>query len=97
MAKARIDLNYKNISSEILKSAAMEQECRKVADQIRSRAGSGYTVESGKHRMRAFANVGDPSEDGIRRESETGNLARALTSMGVTPRYGKRPRTSPSK
>jgi hypothetical protein len=97
MANTKIDLNYKNISNEILKSSAMEQECRKIAEQIRSRAGSGYEVTSGKHRLRAFANVGDPTDGGIRRESETGNLARALSSLGVTPRYGKRPRTNPAK
>lgn len=68
----------------------MEQECRKVAEQIRSRAGSGYEVTSGQHRLRAFANVGDPSDGGMRREANTGNLARALSSMGVVPRHGKR-------
>ena len=97
MARAKIDLDEKNVMNEILKSAAMEQECRKIAEQIRSRAGSGYEVTTGKHRKRAFATVGDPSDDGFRREAETGNLARALTSMGVKPRYGKRPRTTPKK
>lgn len=90
MVKPRIVLNRKNVSSEILKSDAIESECRKVANEIRSRAGSGYEVTSGKHNLRAFANVGDPSDGGVRREANTGNLARALSSMGVIPRHGKR-------
>lgn len=90
MAKAKIVLNRKNVSSEILKSDALEQECRKVAEQIRSRAGSGYEVTSGKHNLRAFANVGDPSDGAMEKEANTGNLARALSSMGVAPRYGKK-------
>ena len=90
MAKAKIVLNRKNVSSEILKSDAMEQECRKVADEIRSRAGSGYEVTSGKHNLRAFANVGDPSDGALVREANNGHLARALSSMGVAPRYGKK-------
>jgi hypothetical protein len=90
MANVRVVLNRKNVSSEILKSDEMERECRKVADQIRARAGSGYEVTSGKHRLRAFANVGDPTDGAIQREASTGNLARALSSMGVIPRHGKR-------
>lgn len=90
MAKAKIVLHRKNVSSEILKSDEMEQECRKVADEIRSRAGTGYEVTSGKHNLRSFANVGDPSDGGLAREANTGNLARALSSMGVVPRFGKK-------
>jgi hypothetical protein len=97
MAKTKLKLNEKNVSTEILKSAAMQQECVKVANQIRSRAGSEYLVTSGRHRFRAYANVGDPTDGSMFREAQTGELARALASMGVKPRYGKKPRTNPKK
>jgi len=86
----KIVLNRKAVSSEILKSDGIEQECRRVANENRSRAGAGYEVTSGKHNLRAYANVGDPTDGAVRREANSGNLARALSSMGVVPRYGKR-------
>lgn len=86
----KIVLNRANVSSEILKSDAMEKACRDVANEIKSRAGSKYQVESGMHSKRAYANVGDPTDGAIYREAETGTLARILTQMGVSPRTGRK-------
>lgn len=89
MAK-KVELNRSEVSKQLLKSAEIQAEVSRVADQIAIAAGSQFFVMDNMHRFRFTSTVIDPSADAIHREAREGNLTRALSSMGVERRFGKR-------
>ena len=90
MAKPRVKLDRSQVSKQLLKSDEIRNYVNKVADQVAINAGPEFYVMEEMHRFRFAATVIDPSEDALRREADEGNLTRALSSMGVQRRYGKK-------
>ena len=90
MAKPKIVLDKSAINKQLLKSPEIQAEVNRVADQVAIAAGPEFHVMENMHRFRFSATVIDPSEDALHREASEGNLTRALSSMGVERRFGKR-------
>jgi hypothetical protein len=90
MAKYKVKLHRDEISKQLLKSDEVRNFVNKVADQVAISAGPEFYVMEEMHRLRFVATVIDPSEDALRREADEGNLTRALSSMGVQRRFGKK-------
>lgn len=53
MSKTKIKLVQANVSSELLKGEEVKEYCEKVADDVASKAGTGYETSTftGKHRI----------------------------------------------
>lgn len=90
MAKPKVVLDRAAVSKQLLKSDEVKAFVNKVADEVASAAGPQFYVMENMHRFRFSATVIDPSEGALRREAREGNLTRALASMGVERRFGKR-------
>ncbi len=90
MAKPRIVLDKSAINKQLLKSEETKALVNQIADEVAMAAGPQFYVMENMHRFRFSATVIDPSADALRREATEGNLTRALSSMGVERRFGKR-------
>lgn len=90
MAKPKIVLDKSAINKQLLKSEETKALVNQIADEVAMAAGPQFYVMENMHRFRFSATVIDPSEDALRREASEGNLTRALSSMGVERRFGKR-------
>lgn len=90
MAKRKLEIDRAEISKQLLKSSEIQAVVNRVADQVAVAAGDKFYVMEAMHRFRFTATVIDPSPDAMRREAEEGNLTRALSSMGVQRRFGKK-------
>ena len=84
MAKARISLKLDKAGiSNLLHSQEMLDATVEVGEMVASRAGIGYEVvpQPARRASRAMSNVIDPEPGALSREAQTGNLARAVSSM----------------
>ena len=90
MAKPKVVIDRSAISKQLLKSDEVKAVVNQVADEVAGLAGPQFYVMENMHRFRFSATVIDPSDDALRREASEGNLTRALSSMGVERRFGKR-------
>jgi len=90
MARPKIVLDKSAINKQLLKSDEIKAVVNQLADELAMSAGPQFYVMENMHRFRFSATVIDPSEDALRREATEGNLTRALSSMGVERRFGKR-------
>jgi bacteriophage HK97-gp10 putative tail-component len=91
MPRAQVELNHAGMA-ELLKSAGVQREVSRRAENVLAAARRGAPVVSGEYRDslhvelrttdRATARVVAGSDHGIAVEARTGNLARSLDAAG---------------
>lgn len=80
MSKTKIKLVQANVSSEILKAEEVKEYCEKVAEEVASKAGTGYETNTftGKHRINVSVAPVTPE---AKRDNYTNNtLLKAVSS-----------------
>lgn len=77
MGKVRIVLNSEGVR-ELLKSAEIAEECRKHAQDIAGRAGTGYEVTTYTGKTRVNASVHAATEEAYRDNLKNNTLLKAV-------------------
>ena len=77
MANVEIKLNTAGVR-ELLKSKEIQDECRKVAQQIQGRVGDGYVVEDRNYHERSGAAVRVDSPSAYRDNLKNNTLLKAV-------------------
>lgn len=77
MPSVEIKLNTAGVR-ELLKSAEIQDECRKIAQQVQARVGDGYVVEDRNYPERSGAAVRIDSPQAYRDNLKNNTLLKAV-------------------
>ena len=77
MSKVRIELNYAGVG-ELLRSSEMEEMLRETAQEVASRAGPGYEVDTYRAGTRVIASVFTDTDEAAQDNLDNNTLLKAV-------------------